>query len=193
MRPTDETQVLSEAALRLQAWTLSVVRQADRILMQFEDELKRFPFDHDIERAFARQADGHLLGISLIQVRAMADVCSRQVDGDSRDKIESALREFNTALPNLKQLRNIVAHQDEYLEGRGRLQKDSDNPELSGSVGADVGRNGSLTEYTVSITIAPGLPTVRLPIVAGAAAAHALSTATLPVVWRWLAQHRGQT
>lgn len=159
---------------------VAVRLQAVRILGGYGFELKQ-PLV-DAGHVLSRQADGHLLAISLLQVRALADLVGRQVTGGPRAEIEQALQEFDAALPDLKNSRNIAAHMDAYIEGKGRLQRNVSDPEFQISVRTEL-ENGVPTEYVLSITVAPGLAPIRLPVSSAAAAAQELCNATCAVAW----------
>lgn len=76
-------------------------------------------FDHI---AFQREAD---LRFMLLALRWLREACQRAaaITGDAQ--VSTALAEFDSSLPAAKDMRDVGEHLMEYVEGRGKLQRDS--------------------------------------------------------------------
>jgi hypothetical protein len=97
------------------------------------------PEDHDF--VFRRWADLQFFIISLYRLRTTATIGYNVSDAKIRYSIIGAVKEFDKALPDLKKLRNIGEHQNEYaVDSPKRKVKTVDRKQL------EVG-SGSDTEY----------------------------------------------
>ena len=68
----------------------------------------------DNEFVLRRVSDFHFLVVALIRVRRSAELVNSIVD------LRSALERFDRDIPNLKKMRDILEHIDDYTKGRGR-------------------------------------------------------------------------
>jgi len=74
----------------------------------------------DKEFVFRRWADFEFLVIALIRLRKIANLIVKEIK-TTKDIIEPAIKEFDKNLPNLKKVRDVTLHIDDYAMDNGRL------------------------------------------------------------------------
>lgn len=96
----------------LAVWTVDLQR---RRLNSNEPEDEKF--------VLRKLADFHFLVIALTRLRRAAVLAAKVKSIESKIKI--ALREFDAALPNLKKMRDVAEHIDEYAVNSGKDKRRS--------------------------------------------------------------------
>jgi hypothetical protein len=170
-----DPQVLADAVLQINIWSSACDLQAERIMSAAEYEIEIQP-QIDIQAYISRQADSQLLLISLFQVRALSALVARHCSDFQRASLTAAMEKFDVTYPQIRRLRNVVAHIDEYIEGRGRSHRNDIEPSYQGGSEIKLSQ-GQPTECTISVTLASGVPPVLLPVIAAVKGAEVLSKA----------------
>jgi hypothetical protein len=101
--PVDLADVLGE----LGTWTRSVTLMQARITSVNEG-------------IGTRKGDMYLFAMAVRQVLRFADLAKRVAPRECRSRIGEAIRAFNETAPDSKDIRDVLDHFDEYMEGRGR-------------------------------------------------------------------------
>lgn len=99
-----------ERARRLANFSLWSIHIQCRRLRSSEPE--------DVTFAVRKWVDFHFLIVGLTRLRRVADLAARIPA--IRHQLSTALQEFDNALPQLRKLRNVAEHIDEYANDQGR-------------------------------------------------------------------------
>jgi hypothetical protein len=70
-----------------------------------------------------KEADAYLFVMALRNFIRGIELIQATVDQSRRPIVDAGLAEFNDEIPNAVNLRDVLTHLDEYLQGQGRLQK----------------------------------------------------------------------
>ena len=92
-------------------WADAVVRLADRAL----NSTNVTTVEH--------MGDAALLTLALRNVLRAAKLAESFSTGEDRQKISRAITDFETALPDAKDARDVLEHFDDYAKGTGYMQK----------------------------------------------------------------------
>ena len=96
------------------------------------------------------------------------------------EKVRESIQDFDVSVPDVKKMRNALAHFDEYLRGEGSLQKGNRRAALTFSYwtklvsGRELGEPPVVDAYSVSAEIAPELPPLEVEVFSAGAAAFKL-------------------
>ena len=85
---------------------------------QYRRSCTRLPEDASLRDVLAHTADVELSLVLLLRLRRAAVLVRKHVEGC--EGLESAIRAFDTAVPDLKHLRDTDEHFDDYILGKGR-------------------------------------------------------------------------
>jgi hypothetical protein len=134
MPPVGPIEQLSPWVTIVEQWHAGVQMQARRVF-----ETSSFnPFSHfasgvqdrpdDLLRHGHEQTvDLHLFAVTLLNLVRAAEMAREEADYPGSwanvDEISDAIAEFEEQTRGLRSLRNVLEHFDEYLLGRGRLQR----------------------------------------------------------------------
>jgi hypothetical protein len=107
----------SIASGHIGVWHRAVTLQAERILRPHASHMEQ-------------QTDAYLFVQAVRQVLRGADLMLRGLDGDPRaEVVEQAIADFNLAVPDAKDARDVLDHFDDYARGVGKLSHpDIKNP-----------------------------------------------------------------
>jgi hypothetical protein len=107
----DPQKMRSEAWSAAYMWADAVVRLADRAL----DSTDVTTVEH--------MGDAALITLALRNVLRAAKLAEDFSTDDDRQKISRAIADFENALPDVKNARDVLEHFDDYTKGEGRLQQ----------------------------------------------------------------------
>lgn len=85
--------------------------------------LKRLTADE--AEAIDRQTDARFLAVAIRNVLRGATWAYNVIGGEPRKMVLAALTQFDNALPDAVDVRDILEHFDAYAQGRGERQKDN--------------------------------------------------------------------
>jgi hypothetical protein len=106
---------VNEALARLSTWEHAVRNQANRVLSA--------PSERHFDTSF--KADGYLLVLALRNVLRAANLVRTLAPEPARPGISAAIAVFESRVAGAKDARDVLDHFDEYMRGRGNLQKAS--------------------------------------------------------------------
>lgn len=126
---------------------------------------------------FTMQGDAYLFAMAARQALRFAQLVRRVAQPSFHSEIDRALGEFVTTAPDIKAIRDVLDHFDEYLRGTGRDYPASPPPTYQRELGQTVGPTlvfYQRSEETVRLHVSPA-PGVKL-ILDVALVAAAVST-----------------
>src|SRR5262245_41893201 len=110
-RKKRDAEVQAEIALReCVDWARAVELQRDRILKE----------EHD---AVTQVVDAKQLAHAVAQVETAARLARKQLRGDAYGLLHRAVTDFETEVPDFRDLRDVIEHFDEYEAGTGQRQR----------------------------------------------------------------------
>jgi hypothetical protein len=150
---SDELVALRGQALQeLQVWTTAVLKQCSCLN---EALAKYFALDDEFDLGLYVQvsADARLFVFSVHQALLAARLIKDAAPIELRDQIATAASGPAEHCPDVRLLRNVIAHHDEYLQGTGALQKGY-TPRIAYTV----------SESFIGIAYAEGVPELSISI-----------------------------
>jgi hypothetical protein len=162
---------VNEAVARLSTWEHAVRNQANRVLSA--------PSERHFDEGF--KADGYLLVLELRNVLRAAKLVRTLAPDPARPGISAAIAVFESRVAGAKNARDVLDHFDEYMRGRGNLQKASGR-----AMYVEWQEYDGLT-FRFCLGISAGLPLLTVDVLEARLAAFELRGATEAAVFKQLA------
>lgn len=126
-----------------------------------------------------READAYMFVHALHHLRMAVLLVRRTAKASMREKIDEEIGRFDEAVPDVKKLRNALAHFDEYVQGEGNLQRNSSSAGLNFTYYSERlppydDDRIQIGIYVIKAKISPDLPPLEVEVVSAGAAAFAL-------------------
>jgi hypothetical protein len=132
--------VAHDSREQLDIWTLATIQQGEtllRITREWSEDQERPTIDQSntiLSFFRAHRSASHLYVLSLFQCRIALDFVEKTCDVERESQVSRAISELDRVVPALRDMRNAVVHFDDYIQGRGRLQRGLVMPGLHYSI-----------------------------------------------------------
>lgn len=144
-------------------WWLAVSNQAERVCGALRP---------GIQLAGTSKIDAMLLAFALDNLRRAVQLVAKVVPDAEAELVTQGLSRFDSEVPAVREIRNVLAHFDDYVQGKGHLQQKVEGGWLG------IRHSDTSDGFVLALKFSPDRPASVLDVVAAKEAAHGLFRST---------------